>query len=103
MKKVITMVEDVNPLHTPKSELKSVAKLTNMFADDLPQGDQEMPTQSVDPSGANMFSIKFTEAAAATDFDLYALNPKRPNNNNNPGRGQIGRGRAPPLRGVPRG
>ena len=86
--------EDIYPLHTPKSESRSSAKLTNMFAEDLPQGDHAAHTISSDPSAVNMFSLRYTESAAATDYDLFAPNPRRPNNNN-PIRGQMGRGRAP--------
>ena len=81
--------EDIYPLHTPKSESKSITKLTNMFAEDLPQGDHATQTYSSNPSMVNMFSMRFTEPAAATDYDLYAPNPRRPNNNN-PRRGPMG-------------
>ena len=74
--------EDIYPLHTPKSESRSSAKLTNMFAEDLPPGDQAAHTNSSDPLAANMFSLRYKESAAATDYDLFALNPRRPNNNN---------------------
>ena len=51
-------------------------------------------TNFSDPSVVNMFSMRFTESAAATDYDLYVPNNRRANNNN-PLRGQLGRGRAP--------
>ena len=86
--------EDIYPLHNLKSESRSTAKLTNMFVEDLPQGDQMAPTNFSEPSAVNMFSMRFTESAAATDYDLYAPNP-RGANNNNPVRGRLGRSRAP--------
>ena len=86
--------EDIYPLHTSKSESRSTAKLTNMFAEDLPHGDHTAQANSTDPSAVNMYSMLFTVSDAATDYDLYAGNPRRPNNNN-PIRGRMGRGRAP--------
>ena len=82
-KKVISQSEeDIYPLHTPKSESRATAKLANMFVEDLPQGDQNAPTNFTDPSAVNMFSMRFTEAAAATNYDLYVPNNRQANNNN---------------------
>ena len=94
-KKVTTQSEEnIYPLHTPKSESRSTAKLTNMFVEDLPQGDQMAQTNFSDPSAVNIFSMRFTKSAVATDYHLYVPN-NRQANNNNPVRGQLGRGRAP--------
>ena len=98
----MSLEEDIYLLHTPNLESRSIAKLTNMFAEDLPQGDHAAQTYSSDPSAVNMFSMRFTEPAAATDYDLYAPNPRGPINNN-PLRGRMGQDRAPNrVRGVPR-
>ena len=75
-----------------------------MFAEDLPDSDKKPPASLQHTSAANTYSMHFMVSGAATDYDLYVGNGRRPNNNNNPNRGRIGRERAPargnPNRGV---
>ena len=71
-------------VQTPKVKLRSTAKLTNMFAEDLPNSEEK---PSIMPHGqsptVNTYNMSFTVSGAADDSDLYAPNRRQPNNNNN--------------------
>ena len=94
------MGEEIYPIQTPKVQSQSTAKLTNMFAEDLPNSDEKLAIkkQQLSPL-VNTYNICFTVLDAAGDYDLFAPNRGQPNNNN-ANRGRPGRGRAP-VRGVP--
>ena len=98
-----TMAEEIYPIQTPKVQSRSTAKLTNMFAEDLPNSDEKPPIkhQQLSPM-VNTYNMHFTVSGAASDYDLFAPNRQQPNNynKNNANRGRPGRGRAP-VRGVP--
>ena len=100
--------DETCPVQTLKVQLRSTAKLTNMFAEDLPNSEEKPSTM---PHGQSptvtTYNMRFTVSGAAGDYDLFAPNRRQPNNNNNTNanRGRPGRGRAPrgvaPTRGVP--
>ena len=99
--------DETYSLQSPKVQLRSMAKLTNMFAEDLPNNEEKPPTM---PHGrspmVNTYNMHFTVSGAAGDYDLFTPNRRQQNNNNNnanrgrPGRGRVLRGVAP-ARGVP--
>ena len=82
--------EDLYPLHSPKSQSRSTAKLTNMFAEDLPHSEQKPSSVADHTSVPNTYSMRFTVSDVATDYNLYAGNNRRANNN--PNREIVGRG-----------
>ena len=94
--------EEICPMLTPKVQSRTTAKLTNIFADDLPNSDKKpltMPQRK--SSTVKTYNIQFTEFGAAGDYDLFTPNRQQPNNNNNnANRGRPGRGRAS-ARGLP--
>ena len=99
--------DETYPLQLPKVQSRSMAKLTNMFAEDLPNSEEKPNTM---PHGrspmVNTYNICFTVSGAAGDYDLFAPNRRQQNNNNynanrgRPGRGRVLRGVAP-ARGIP--
>ena len=67
--------EETCPLQTPKVQLRSTAKLTNMFTEDLPKSDEKPPTMPPGQSPmVNTYNMHFTVLGAASDYDLFAPN-----------------------------
>ena len=83
-------------IQPPKVQLRSTAKLTNMFAEDLPNSEEKPSTiPHGQSSTVSLYNMRFTVSGAAGDYDLYAPNRRQPNNNNNnnnANRGRPGRG-----------
>ena len=100
--------DETGPVQTRKVQSRSTAKLTNMFAEDLPNSEEKPSTIPHRQSPTvNTYNMHFTLSGAAGDYDLFAPNRRQPNNNNNnnANRGRPGRGKVPrgvvPMRGVP--
>ena len=67
--------EETCPLQTLKVQLRSTAKLTNMFAEDLPNSEEKPPTMPHGQSPmVNTYNMHFTVLGAASDKDLFTPN-----------------------------
>ena len=87
--------DEASPVQTPKVQSRSTAKLTNMFAEDLPNSEEKPSTMPYGQSPTiNTYNMCFTVSDAAGDYDLFTPNRRHPNNNNNnnANRGRPGRG-----------
>ena len=89
--------DETGPVQILKVQSRLTAKLTNMFAEDLPNSEEK---PSIMPHGqsptVDTYNMHFTVSDAAGDYDLFTPNRRQPNNNNNnnANRGRPGRGRA---------
>ena len=67
--------EEIYPIQTPKVQSRSTAKLTNMFAEDLPNSDEKPFIKHQQPSPTvNTYNMHFTVSGAASNHDLFAPN-----------------------------
>ena len=61
-----------------------MAKLTSMFAEDLPNSEEKPSTMPYEQSPmVNTYNMHFTVSGAADDYNLFAPNRRQQNNNNN--------------------
>ena len=67
--------EEICPMLTPKVQSRTTAKLTNIFADDLPNSDKKPLTiPQRKSSTVKTYNIQLTESGAAGDYDLFTPN-----------------------------
>ena len=67
--------DETYPFQTPKVQSRSTAKLTNMFAEDLPNSEEKPPPMAHGQSPmVNTYNMHFTVSGAAGDYDLFVPN-----------------------------
>ena len=63
--------DETYSLQLPKVQSRSMAKLTNMLAEDLPNSEEKPPTMPYEKSPmVNTYNMHFTVSGAAHDYDL---------------------------------
>ena len=63
--------DETYSLQLPKVQSRSMAKLTNMFAEDLPNSEEKPPTMPYEQSPmVNTYNMHFTVSGAAHEYDL---------------------------------